>query len=346
MEEHVEPPLLESLGGAVSTALVGLRLPPRGLGRPTSRQSVLLPDGGTVRLTWWRAGDVTVVVLPGLNSTSDLPVVRHAAAHFYRLGYTVAVLDYRGHAGQPFTAAKVFGADAWVDLPTVFAAVRANMMDARAPILALGHSMGGATLIKYLSETPRDQCEVAAAATVSAPINLSAHQKRLESSPKWRAANLIVMSLTRLHFYSHWLMYPESRPHLTRMDWAALRRATSLRELEYAAICKINGFADPEEYYAFGHASIPNIDVPLLVAHAQDDPVIGWAELPLTKLLSNPKVTLALSPTGGHLGYRDPGGGGSWVYKTIATHFAKSVCRSWLPLPARGSEAATVHARL
>ena len=69
-------------------------------------------------------------------------------------------------------------------------------------------------------------------------------------------------------------------------------------------------------------------------------------ELPLTKLLSNPKVTLALSPTGGHLGYRDPGGGGSWVYKTIATHFAKSVCRSWLPLPARGSEAATVHARL
>ena len=50
--------------------------------------------------------------------------------------------------------------------------------------------------------------------------------------------------------------------------------------------------------------------------HAKDDPVICWTELPLAALRANPQVTLAITPTGGHLGYL------SFADEAIAAHVA------------------------
>ena len=300
------PPLSERAFGIVSTARSGLRRAPRNLKETRDFQPLQLADGGTAWLSWWWAPGysssppATILLCPGLNNNSHLPFVQHAVAMLLRRNFTVAVFDYRATVG-PLTSARLFGADSWADLPEVVEAVRK-----RSPygsrLFGVGHSMGGSMLVKYASVAGAN-CPLHAIATISSPYSLSAHQKRLESSLSWRLLNLITSSAARLSLYRLWLTEPRSRQHLTSIKWWDLLTAMSLRELEAATICPMNGFSDPEQYYAFATADLERIEVPLLAMHARDDPVIGIAELPLAELRARPRITLVLTDRGGHLGY-------------------------------------------
>lgn len=308
-DEPPSPPLSQRLPGVVSTTMSGLRHPPPYMEEARDAQSIRLKDGGTARLSWWWAPGysssppATVLFLPGLNNTSYFPFVQHAVSLLRARNFTVVVLDYRATAGQSLTSQRLFGADSWRDLPEIIKVVVARSAKGSA-FFGFGHSMGGSCLAKYISaEGP--SCIFTAAATISSPYALSAHQARLESSPSWRLLNLITASAARLSLYKMWLTDRQSRKHLTRVKWHELRRATCLRELEAATICPVNGFRDPEEYYAYATPRVEGIAVPLLVVHALDDPVIGVAELPFQRLRANPRVSVVLTRRGGHLGYYD-----------------------------------------
>ena len=315
----------ERFGGWLSTVTHVLKLPPHGFGKPSRRQEVVLSDGGTIQLCWWISGDATIALLPGLNNDSRLPMIQHVAHNLRKHGFTVVIVDYRGLGGQSLKSGRTFGADSWVDLPDVFKAIR-KYMAWNAPLFAMGMSMGGSCLVKYLSTIPADKCELRAAASMSAPLNLSQHMQRLESTPDWRVGNFLTMAIARLKICVLWVVDPGSRPYLRRIDWSRLMRGTRLRDLEAATICPMNGFNDPEDYYAFAKPEVSQVTVPLLVMHARDDPIIGYEELPLSELKANPNISLAITPTGGHLGYH-----GHWAEDLIAAHFVAHAGACWVP---------------
>ena len=298
-------------------------------------QIVTLSDGGTASLSWWfakaavdcrswHAGTAqrsprTVVVFPGLNNSSHWPFVQQVANLLHRRGFTVAVFDYRGTAGMSLTSARCFGADSWRDVPEVISAVRART-PRDAELYAIGHSMGGAVLCKYLEQCGA-ACPIRAAATISAPLSLSKHMRRLEASLTWRLANFGTMAFARMQLYKLWLTDPASRPHLTAVRWWDLLHATTLREFEHATLCAINGFETAEHYYAFAQSDISRVQTPMLVVHARDDPVIGVCGLPIDALQSNPHVTLVLTDSGGHLGYFGRAEGCSELDEMVAGFF-------------------------
>ena len=308
---HVEnnnvrsPAFSDRLRGTISTARSGLRLPPRNIRETRDLQRLRLSDGGTVWLSWWWAPGysssppATVLFCPGLNNSSHLAFVQHAVASLQQRNFTVAVLDYRAVGGS-LTSTRLFGADSWRDLSEVVEAVRER--NPRSLLLGLGHSMGGSCLVKFASELGKG-CPLCAVATVSSPFALSAHTARLESSTSWRFLNMVTASTARLSLLKLWLSDPPSRAFLRPVRWWDVLRATSLRELEAATVCPMNGFADPEDYYAFATADLGLLEVPLLAVHSKDDPVIGVAELPLRTLAAHPHVSLVLTERGGHLGY-------------------------------------------
>ena len=293
-------------GGLLSTSRVAWRRAPPTVEDSRVVQSLVLSDGGTVSLSWFAAPGystsepATILFLPGLNNSSYWPFVLHAVALLRQRNFTVAVLDYRATAGQSITSQRVFGADSWRDLPEVVAAVLA-----RRPgdtLFGVGHSMGGSCMIKYLSVTGTN-CPFKAVATISAPLALSKSMKRLESSLAWRLVNLATMSAARLQLYHMLMTDRKSRKYLKPVKWLALLRATTLRGLEAAVLCPMNGFADPEDYYSFAQADLSRIQRPTLVVHAKDDPVIACDEQPLRELRANPHIELLLTSEGGHLGY-------------------------------------------
>jgi predicted alpha/beta-fold hydrolase len=111
---------------------------------------------------WWhaKAGAPVIFFFPGLNNSSRWNFVKCTVHFFLQRGFTVAVLDYRGVSAK-LTSARVFGADSWVDIPGAVAAARARL-PAGTALHAIGHSMGGAMLVKYLtvcgSECPLVGC--------------------------------------------------------------------------------------------------------------------------------------------------------------------------------------------
>ena len=302
------------LNGYFSTLSFGMRRQPREA--VTHEELVRLPDGGTVRLVWRRAlspGRMrstlgVVLILPGLNNSSRWPAVQQSAEAFCARGYDTAVLDYRGVGGLELTSAKIGCSDAWRDLPAVLRVVVAAAHP-HAPVFGVGFSMGGSILLKHLAAEP--STPIRAAVTVSAPLRFAEHMRRLETGVDWRLVNLATVSTKKAELLAKYGPHYASGKgaeleHLEKVDWRKLACATSLRELEAASVCKLHGYADPEDYYAACTPQPEAVRVPWLCVHARDDPVINVEPvLAVAQAVCalNAPALFVVTPRGGHLGY-------------------------------------------
>ena len=320
------------LNGLLSTVSIVLRLPPLRWPGDVCEQELTLDDGGLVRLTWslpaeGRAAAGAVLVLPGLNNSSGWAFVRHAMARLSADGFAACCLDYRGVGGLPLKSGRLGAMDSWRDLAQVLEAVRRGPPGRAAglPLFALGFSMGGLMLAKHLS-TGRGP-PVRAAATVSSPLEPLASVACFEGSLAFRAVNAATTQGLKLNFLAGWAHHASTRRHVAAaIDWHALLTACSLREAEEALLCPLHGYADANAYYRACTPDIEAIATPLLVIHAEDDPVIGLSSVPLARLAQNPHVLTVVTPRGGHLGYGAADGAlpcaPSWSDELVARWFA------------------------
>merc|ERR1719330_1219870 len=120
-------------------------------------------------------------------------------------------------------------------------------------------------------------------------------------------------------------------PYMRGLDVGRAWRATTLRQLEEATICRLHGYKDGVEYYTLNSPKpvLDRISVPTLVIHAEDDPVVSVSTLPLEALRSNPRIFVAITRRGGHIGW---GGGGAvagaWTDSMAARFIRASAARS------------------
>lgn len=300
------PHLLLELAGELASGAMLLRPPPLRHGTRES-QRLTLADGGTARLDWEHpTGGAArargaVLLLPGLNNSSRSAYLQHTMAHLRRSGLSAACLDYRGVGGLLLTSSRVGCADSWRDLPCVVDAMRALLAAAGnggTPLGAIGFSMGGTLLTKYLSVSGA-QSPFCAAATISSPFALTAAMRTLEGSPVARTLNFVLTQLAKATFAAH----RASRAHLHGVDWAAFLRSGSLRALEESVICRLHGYEDAEHYYASNRPEFARNATPLLCIHAEDDPIVSFADAPLREMLDNPRIAIAVTRRGGHLGW-------------------------------------------
>ena len=240
------------LDGRLSTAAAGLRLPP--LGASCRVERITLADGGTVQLTWAAAparARALVLLLPGLGNTSHWGFIRQSMAYLRERGLQAVCIDHRGYAGVPLTSPRVGCADSWRDLPEVFSHMTASIPG--LPLVAIGFSMGGQMLAKYLSETrlggPMAGTRLAAAITVSSPYDISASMRRLETGMRVPACGAMCPPATD----------PPSTPHASAGLHARTVNAltTSLAKLQI-----ISHFASPSAREHFRAAGIGAGKVP------------------------------------------------------------------------------------
>ncbi|HET6362843.1 MAG TPA: alpha/beta fold hydrolase [Gemmatimonadota bacterium] len=163
----------------------------------------------------------------------------------------------------------------------------------------VGVSLGGNVLLKWLGE--RDggvPAQVRAAAAISAPFDLAACARHLESGLGPLYMRFFLSSLRRksLDFAAR---YPG------RIDPAAVRAARTFRQIDDAATGPIHGFADADDYYAQS-SSLPymsRIRVPTLLINARDDPFEPREILAMAEDRSSDAVRFAFTDRGGHVGW-------------------------------------------
>jgi len=292
------------------------------------RMEVLeLSDGGTMSLHWYEPpltdNGRVVVLLPGLNNDSRTSFVQSSMRHFRHEGFQAVALNYRGLAGQELKTSKVGCADCWRDMPEV--EEHLGKVCAGAEFSAVGFSMGGVILLRHLGEMGAKTL-FSSAVTVASPVDVPAVISSFNSSMRKRLTNFIMTTGVKL------LMLGELRRSKFRqlVDMKKLLSARGIAEIDQAAICPLHGYATASEYHEAisPRPHLSKIAIPTLLVHAEDDPVISYSTMPFQDLRRNPKLYVAVTKRGGHIGWGSGGlGAGAWT-DSMAAHFMQATSRT------------------
>lgn len=165
------------------------------------------------------------------------------------------------------------------------------------PLLAVGFSLGGNVLVKYCGETGADNL-LSGAVAVCAPLALAPSSDRINQgfSKIYQRYLLGRLKRTMLRKLAVHADFPLA---LTPRD---IHKIRSIRQFDDLLTAPLHGFRDAEHYYrsCSGLNFLPQVQNPLLLIHALDDPFLSPAVIP-TQL--PPSVQLKLYPRGGHVGF-------------------------------------------
>ncbi len=259
------------------------------------RERIELDDGDFLDLDWTpRAHGPVVLVLHGLEGSSNSPYAWGMLEIAHAHGWRGVVMHFRGCSGEPNRLPRSYHSGDTRDLAKVVSHLRAGT---HVPVLAaVGYSMGGNVLLKWLGERGAG-APLAAAVAVSVPYTLSLTADRLtQGLSRIYQRRLIGDLRTKLHrkFSDCASPIDLERAHSSRNFWEFDDRVTA----------PLHGFEDVHDYYSRSSSRqyLGNIKIPTLMLHAEDDPFTTPEVLPSRDELS-PSIVLEVSARGGHVGF-------------------------------------------
>jgi uncharacterized protein len=279
--------------------------------RPSSgvtlrRERLTLPDGDFVDLDW------TADPAPADGPPAPLVLVLHGLEGSARSGYALELyrqlrgrgvaavgLNFRSCSGELNRGRRLYHSGETEDTRFVLRALRDRFP--RRPLGAVGSSLGGNVLVKYLGEASTrasGDTPVTAAAAVSVPYDLAAGARHMEHG----MARLYVWRLLRSL---------QRKVRLRAADLGDLvdvpraLRATTFHAFDDAATAPLHGFQGADDYYARSSSApwVPHVRVPTLLVHADDDPFLPADAVPRAAAAANPRIRAAFTRRGGHVGF-------------------------------------------
>jgi len=260
------------------------------------REVVELPDGDFVEAHWHGPEDagITLVLLHGLEGSSDATYARMMAAAAAARGWRLVVLHARDCGERRNRLPRRYHAGETGDLRHFMGRLAAERPGAR--FITAGYSLGGNVLLKYLGEEGNGSPFTAAAA-VSVPFDLHDSAESLNRGfsrfYRWYLLRRMKAAMGRK-------FTPETAP----FDWQAAIRARDFVTFDDVVTAPLHGFRDAAHYY--GECSsgryLGAIRTPTLVLNARDDPFMSPAVIPEPARLPD-TVRLEITPAGGHIGF-------------------------------------------
>lgn len=264
------------------------------------------PERLLARLHRGRRAGPLAVLIHGLTGSESSPHMLRTAHALTSRGHSVLRLNLRGAGPGRAYSRDIYHGGRTGDLKAALSALPSDAM--RYGIVPIGYSLGGAALLKFLGEGAGG-LPLRAAITVSAPIDLAATSRHF------------LAARNRLYHY-HLLrqMLREARLiRLSAAETAALAGIRSVWEFDDRFIAPRFGFDGAEGYYAQSSAMVllDRITVPTLLIHAEDDPWVPVAPYRGLDWSRLPKLHLALTRSGGHVGFHIRDGWESWHDRRI-----------------------------
>jgi len=265
------------------------------------------PDGDFIDLDWIESREQgprakaqgatpLVVLFHGLEGNSRSHYARALMAALGERGMRGVVVHFRGCSGEPNRMPRAYHSGDAQEIEWILRRLRAQ--NAGAPLFAVGVSLGGNALLKWLGETGASAMAVVdRAAAVSAPVNLMISGDALGTGFNLIYTRNFLMTLKRKALDKH-ALYPDL------FDAARLRAASTLREFDDLVTAPLHGYRNTDDYWtrASSKPGLRDVRVPTLVLNARNDPFLPASALPGAGEVST-AVTLEQPEQGGHVGF-------------------------------------------
>lgn len=261
-----------------------------------------------------RATRLTLVLVHGLEGSSDSRYMRGLAARAWAAGHNVVRMNMRNCRGTDHLTPTLYHSGRSADVGAVVDHYARRFGLKRVALV--GYSMGGNLVLKLAGEWGV-RPPLVAVATVCPAIDLA-----LSADALHEPANRV--------YEFHFLRNLMRRYRLKARLYPAIYRTSgigpvrSIREFDEKIVARCCGFRDADDYYyrAASARVVDRIAVPTLILLADDDPFIRLSAETRTRILANPHVTLLETRHGGHCAYlcNAPGDEIHWAEATVVRY--------------------------
>lgn len=256
------------------------------------------PDGDFIDIDFvhGQPGRPLVVLFHGLEGSSDSHYARSLMAHVAALGWSGAVPHFRGCSGELNHAPRFYHSGDAEEIDWVLRRIAANRTrDQVGKLYAVGASLGGNALLRWLGESQHQAEIVDAACAISAPLDLAGGGAALSSGFNMLYTKAFLQTLK-----PKCLQKLDQFPGLFERD--TMLSARNLYEFDNVITAPLHGYRNADDYWDRASAKhvLHDITVPTLVLNAQNDPFLPMQHLPRT---ASHHVTLEYPLEGGHVGF-------------------------------------------
>jgi predicted alpha/beta-fold hydrolase len=276
----------------------------------------------------WQTNDLserqlspTLVLVHGLEGSSDSVYVLGTAAKAFKAGFNVVRLNLRTCGGTEHLTNTLYHSGLSGDLRQVIDELIER--DKLKNIFLAGFSLGGNMSLKLAGEwSANAPDELRGVCAVSPSIDLAACARSIEQ-PSNRLYNERFVSSLKNRMRRVQKLNPE------RYDVNGIELVRTIREFDSHVTARYGGFRDVADYYARS-SSLPlikQIRVPTLIIQAQDDPFIPFDSFLDPSLTENPFVILLAPKHGGHVGFLTKAGSAKGEDRFWAENRLVEFCR-------------------
>ena len=289
-----------------------------------TREVLATPDGDEILLDHLEgpAESPRVLVLHGLEGSSYSVYVQGLMQRIAQRGWRGTAMNFRSCARDPVNVRRMIpnrrprfyhsGETADPDLVIRTLAAR----EPSVPLLAVGASLGGNVLLKWLGENP-GQDLVAAAAAISTPFDLAAGAKHLERYAGRLYVRIFLETLKPKAIAAAGRFSEISG----RIEPERVLRARTFREFDDAATAPLHGFAGANDYYSRSSSLdfLGEIRTETLCVNSEDDPFLPREVLPRARGAASRFVRFLVTRSGGHIGFvlGPPRGARYWAEERV-----------------------------
>jgi predicted alpha/beta-fold hydrolase len=286
-------------GGHVQTIYAVLAAPRPAVAYRRERWDT--PDGDFIDLDWLADPHATaqsplVVLFHGLEGSSRSHYALALMSALHRAAWRGVVVHFRGCSGEPNRLPRAYHSGDSTEIDWILR--RFKRLCPSAPLHAVGVSLGGNALLKWLGEQHASATEIVqAAASVSAPMDLMAAGDALGSGFNLYYARHFLSTMKRKS-----LAKLDHFPNL--FDRELVMAARTLREFDDLVTAPLHTYRNTDDYWtrASSKPLLQHIAVPTLIINARNDPFLPQPALPQTHEVAA-VVTLEYPVGGGHAGF-------------------------------------------
>ncbi|HUD13130.1 MAG TPA: alpha/beta fold hydrolase [Terracidiphilus sp.] len=259
-----------------------------------------------------RAGRLTLVLVHGLEGSSDSRYMQGITARAWEAGFNVIRMNMRNCGGTDALTPTLYHSGLSGDLGIVVR--HYSQRFSLEEVALVGYSMGGNLVLKLAGEWG-NQAPLCAVAAVCPAIDLAPGADALHE-PLNRIYELNFLRRLKARYARKRRLFPASYAPA-----AEIGSVRSIREFDHKIVSRYCGFRDADDYYyrAASARVVDRIAVPTFILHALDDPFIRLLPETRAKIVANPNITFVETLHGGHCAYlsNDPGNNIHWAEATL-----------------------------
>ncbi len=271
---------------------------------PTRRSIWMkLSDGDSILLEQVMGDDHSqqaVLLIHGLSGCADSHYIVALQILLHRLGITSLAMNFRG-SKIPNRMARGYHSGSSDDLGEVIDFL--HKYHSNYSWHAIGFSLGGNVLLKYLGEKNRNP--LLSAVAISVPLCLDVCATQLDKGFSRIYRNHLLKELKQYWLNKRDFLSVHNPEQARLLAQAPIEKTfTSFWDFDHQIIAPLHGYHSVEDYYqrCSSRQFLKEIRTPTHILQALDDPFMSEEVLPEEQELSA-AVTLELSFHGGHAGF-------------------------------------------